>query len=149
MDSRDGSMNEASIFQNLGNLRPVRKLKIHPREETENLCIYVRANAPLGGPGMPTMPLLGKGGRDRRGGSVSFRVEVKEDCTIEIQRLDRGRWHHTPFKSLEAALVVMKLFTKNDLRQAQNEKFEPEFLREARKEFNRLLEESPHGKRQR
>lgn len=78
---------------------------------------------------------------------MSFRVEVKEDCTIEIQRLDRGKWHHTPFQSLDAALVVMKLFTKNDLARARAEKFEPQFAKEAREAFNQLMEKSPHGKK--
>ena len=80
---------------------------------------------------------------------MSFRVDVTESGTIEIQRYDAGRWHHTPFRTLEGALIVIRYLIKLDMARTKEERFEPQFIREARKAFNILNERSPYnGKRE-
>ena len=73
---------------------------------------------------------------------MSFRVEVTENGLIEIQRLDRGRWHHTPFADMDAAMIVIKFYLRRDIAKASEEKFEPMATKEARKAFAQLEEKA-------
>jgi hypothetical protein len=80
--------------------------------------------------------------------SMSIRIDVEPDGIIEIVHYQAGiRVAESRYKDLQDAIVVIKMFIRQDLAIAQNELFIPQLIREANKEFERLLiERENHGK---
>lgn len=78
---------------------------------------------------------------------MAFRVDVNEEGVIGIMRpLPNGQVHNTEHRGLETALLVIKKLLKEDLEEAEKERFVPQLIREARKAYQKLEEECPHGK---
>jgi hypothetical protein len=76
---------------------------------------------------------------------MPFRVDVPEDGLIEIMTAHGNRSHFPRYKSLEAALIVIKFLIKKDLAAAADRKFDPQVSKEARRAFKQLSERSPYS----
>jgi energy-converting hydrogenase Eha subunit C len=78
---------------------------------------------------------------------MSVRVEVLADGSIELLRHREGVNKFIKYSNLESAMIVIKMFVKQDLAQAASDKFEPQIIKDARKAFKQLQEKSPYGQR--
>jgi hypothetical protein len=77
---------------------------------------------------------------------MTIRIDVREDCTIEVMASNMGkRPKHLKCLHPERALILVEYFMKRDLETARNERFIPQIQIEARKAFKKLREKSPYG----
>ncbi|MBN2243847.1 MAG: hypothetical protein JW793_14270 [Acidobacteria bacterium] len=74
---------------------------------------------------------------------MTLRVEVRQDCRIEIMRPRGNRSQFLHFPSLDSAMRVIRFFIKRDLERAEKERFVPQLHKEAKKAFKQLQERSP------
>lgn len=77
---------------------------------------------------------------------MAFRVEVREDGSIQIMRPTvNGQNHFTQHDSIEIALLVIKKLLKEDIEEAEKDRFIPQATKEARKAFQIMMEKTPYG----
>jgi hypothetical protein len=73
---------------------------------------------------------------------MPMRVEVLPDSKIEIMisRADRKPSFLT-YTDIERAISVVRFLIKKDIEKAERERFVPKIIKEARAEYNKLLDE--------
>jgi hypothetical protein len=76
---------------------------------------------------------------------MAFRVDILPDGQIEILRAFGNHRKFLKYGNMESALIVIRLFIKNDLAQSASNRFEPQLIKDARKAFKQLQEKSPYG----
>jgi len=70
---------------------------------------------------------------------MAFRVDVREDSTIEIMRpVENGQNHFLKFPTLESAMHVIKYFLRQDIERSKNDAFTPQLIKESRRAFREL-----------
>jgi hypothetical protein len=79
---------------------------------------------------------------------MALRIEVLEDCQIEVMR-PRGNREPKRFyyKDQRRALLQIEFFLRRDVEKARRERFVPQLQKEARKLFSQLQEKNPYGQK--
>jgi hypothetical protein len=76
---------------------------------------------------------------------MAFRVDVDDDGKIEVFRPEPNMEHNvrTRHKNPEDALIMMRHWLSLDLEAAEQDRFVPQFMKDAKKAYNDFLKRSP------